>query len=210
MDTRTRLLHAAEHLFAREGIERTQTQAIIQLAEQRNSSALHYHFGSREGLIRAIFERHLEEIEKIRAQRLSDLKRGGKTRDLRSLVEALVLPIASKLATPDGRNYLLIVQQYVTQHGEWIDSMLLPPSLKSLHGWLCAALRKIPKAVAEERIRFAINGMMTALASRVRAADLGHEVALSDQEFVDNLIGMIHGALGHPWPTYGRPRKPKP
>ena len=50
-DAKERLISAAEHLFARHGVHRTQMNEINARAGQRNPSAVHYHFGSREGLL---------------------------------------------------------------------------------------------------------------------------------------------------------------
>ena len=57
-ETRNRLLREAERLFATRGIYRTTTREILDAAEQRNVSALSYHFGSRAGLVDAVCERH--------------------------------------------------------------------------------------------------------------------------------------------------------
>jgi 1-hydroxy-2-naphthoate dioxygenase len=56
--TRARLLRAGERLFAELGIHQVRLREINALAGQRNSSALHYHFGSREGLVEAILSEH--------------------------------------------------------------------------------------------------------------------------------------------------------
>jgi AcrR family transcriptional regulator len=55
-DTKERLLAAGEKLFARDGVHRVTVRELNEVAGQRNASALHYHFGSREGLLRAIVE----------------------------------------------------------------------------------------------------------------------------------------------------------
>ena len=49
--TRMRLIHAAEKLFAEDGLEHVSIRAIILAAEQKNESVLQYHFGSKAGLI---------------------------------------------------------------------------------------------------------------------------------------------------------------
>ncbi len=52
--TKERLLREAERLFARRGLYQVTVREITEAAEQRNVSALSYHFGSREGLLDAI------------------------------------------------------------------------------------------------------------------------------------------------------------
>ena len=90
--TRERLLRAGERLFAERGIDGVRVREINQLAGQRNSSALHYHFGSRDGLLDEIKLSHRTPIEARRIAMLDGLERDGRTDDLRALVETLVLP----------------------------------------------------------------------------------------------------------------------
>ena len=118
-DTRETLLRTAQQMFARDGIHQVPLKRIVETAGQRNASALHYHFGGRDGLLVAITERHDGAIEDERAELLSELARTGRLDDLRALVEALVVPFAHKLATPDGREYLRIVEQLVGLFDLW-------------------------------------------------------------------------------------------
>ncbi len=53
--SRDRILFAAKHLFAKEGYENTSTSAIARLAGT-SESQLVKHFGSKEGLLEAIFD----------------------------------------------------------------------------------------------------------------------------------------------------------
>src|ERR1700730_11733025 len=51
-ETRNQIKAAAQLLFARHGAEGVTVQQIVAAAGQRNNAALHYHFGSKEELIR--------------------------------------------------------------------------------------------------------------------------------------------------------------
>lgn len=197
-DTRTRLLDAAEQLFASEGIARAQMQAITQLAGQRNSSALHYHFGSRDGLLQAVLARHLDDIDILRAQRLAELARRGDSDDLRALVEALVLPLASKLDNRAGHHYLLILQQCIGELGIVVEGEAMPASLAMLYRRLRAALKHLPKAITDERLRFVTSAMVAALAARANTKETAAGTALSSKLFVRNLVTMLYGALAQP------------
>ena len=66
--TRDRLLDAAETLFAKKGFGAVTTRAILRAAGQRNESALHYHFGGRQGLIEALHERRLDQLAGYRGR----------------------------------------------------------------------------------------------------------------------------------------------
>ena len=52
--TRARIVSAAERLFAERGIDATTLAQINRAANQRNRSAVQYHFGNKQGVIHAI------------------------------------------------------------------------------------------------------------------------------------------------------------
>ena len=64
--TREKLIIAAEQLFAERGIQDVSLRQINNAAGQRNASATHYHFGSRDTLVRAIFEFRMTGIDQRR------------------------------------------------------------------------------------------------------------------------------------------------
>ena len=93
-DTRDRLVDAGRTLFSRQGVYSTPLKAVVEAAGQRNPSALHYHFGSRAGLLNAILDSHNSRIE---VERRAMLDAAGDTASLHDLVAAVVLPQARQL-----------------------------------------------------------------------------------------------------------------
>ncbi len=92
MDTRERILDIAEQLFAEQGLGQTSLRAITAAAGV-NLAAVHYHFGSKEALERAIFERRLKPMNEDRLRRLDALE--GKNNGpvpLPDLVYAFIAP----------------------------------------------------------------------------------------------------------------------
>ncbi len=108
LDTREQIIRSAEQLFATHGIDGVSLREINKVAGQRNSSALQYHFGDRNGLLRAVLDKHRAETEPRRHALLDQYESAG-IDDVHALGSALVLPLAAKLADPDGgRAYLQI------------------------------------------------------------------------------------------------------
>ncbi|HAV61566.1 MAG TPA: TetR family transcriptional regulator [Verrucomicrobiales bacterium] len=93
VDTKTQIIETAERLFAGQGFAATSLRNII--AEARvNLAAVHYHFGSKDELIRQVLQRRIEPLNAERL-RLLDLAEadGVKAPDfLERVVEALVGP----------------------------------------------------------------------------------------------------------------------
>ena len=67
--TRDRLLDAAAHEFAEQGVWNASLIEVTRRAGQRNRAALRYHFGTREDVLCAVLERHVEFL----AQREGEL-----------------------------------------------------------------------------------------------------------------------------------------
>lgn len=73
--TRTRLLDAAERLLAAKGFEATSLRDVTSKAKA-NLAAVNYHFGSKDALVRAVFERRLGEVNRRRLELLKGAGRG--------------------------------------------------------------------------------------------------------------------------------------
>ncbi len=92
--TRERLLEAAEQLFAERGIQAVSNRQISEAAGQGNNTAVSYHFGSKEDLVRAILEKHSQRISAIRAGLIDSIRDRG---DLREWVAVAVRSVTEHL-----------------------------------------------------------------------------------------------------------------
>ncbi|MDH6222489.1 AcrR family transcriptional regulator [Streptomyces pseudovenezuelae] len=87
--TKKRILDVAERLFGERGYAATSLRAVT-VAAGANVAAVNYHFGSKEGLLRAVVDRAMGPVNEAR-QRLLDgfLADGGKP-EVADLVEGFV------------------------------------------------------------------------------------------------------------------------
>ena len=100
--TRDRLLDAAETLFASDGFGAVTTRAILRAAGQRNESALHYHFGGRQGLIEALHERRMDQLAGHRGAFIEKLLSRQGPFSVQDLAEIQVQSIASLASRDEG------------------------------------------------------------------------------------------------------------
>jgi AcrR family transcriptional regulator len=100
--TAARLIAAAERLFAEGGEEATSLRAITREARS-NAAAVHYHFGGRDELLRAVLDQHLGPLAERRS-RLLDLAKAnhGEPVPVAALIEAAVRPDLELLAALRG------------------------------------------------------------------------------------------------------------
>jgi AcrR family transcriptional regulator len=94
--TRLALIAAGERLFAERGLHGVSLREIGVAAGQRNNNVTQYHFGSKEGLVRAIFEYRSTIVNERRLQLLEAFGEAGHT-DIRSLIEAFFVPLAEQI-----------------------------------------------------------------------------------------------------------------
>lgn len=97
MDTRLRLIEVAERLFAERGVNGVSLREIGAEADQRNTGAVRYHFGSKAGLVDAVFRHRMEPINERREAVLAALDAEGRGADVRGLAEAFVHPLSEQL-----------------------------------------------------------------------------------------------------------------
>ncbi|MDP7154529.1 MAG: TetR/AcrR family transcriptional regulator, partial [Gammaproteobacteria bacterium] len=106
--TREALLLAGERLIAENGIDAVSLRQINTAAGQRNSSAAHYHFGSKEALVRAIFDYRMERVNRNRQSRLETIcQQSDKQPQPRQLVETLVCPITEEIVNSEGGSFYI-------------------------------------------------------------------------------------------------------
>ncbi len=120
-DARSAIITAAETLFAEQSIEGVSLREIMRLAGQRNTTALQYHFGDRDGLLRALIEKHAAAVAMRREALLDQLEAAPKG-SLRDAAAAFVAPLVAKLTDPDGgREFLQVAAQLVNRAERRID-----------------------------------------------------------------------------------------
>ncbi len=101
--TRERILDAAEKLFAEQGFNGVSTRDITEAAGA-NSAAMHYHFGSKGGVIRELFERRLGPINAER-ERLMEEALADDPPDLSRLLRAFIGPTLTIGDSPGERYF---------------------------------------------------------------------------------------------------------
>lgn len=98
--TRIRLVEAAERLFARRGYDGVTLADIRKAAGQYNSSVIGYYFGTKEGLLLAVFTHRIPSVDSERTALLAELSAGSGRLSTRDALWAIVKPLAGTI----GRN----------------------------------------------------------------------------------------------------------
>jgi len=187
------LLAAAEALYAERGIDGVSLREINAAAGARNASAVQYHFGDRQGLLRAILAKHRPAVESER-HRLLDACEAKDLPDLRELAGALVRPLADLLPVDGGPGYLQVVSDLVNRPRPAIDPPTTDDDTDSISRWREAVEPLlVPEAVVLHRRFAAIRFTHAELARRTR-----DRRGSGDDLFVSDLVDLVTGLLAAP------------
>lgn len=199
-DTRQQLILAAERLFAERGIEGVSLREINLAAKQRNTSAAHYHFGSKEALVEAIFEYRRTEIGRRRDELLDRLESEGRAHDLRALAEVLVRPLAPELQSgEDASRYLEFLAHLFLMTPEKVREILRRHQAAEGR-WgalLVKALPSIPRSLVWTRMFLMARHVVTSLAIyHRRGLETSDEVSL--EAYLSDMIDAVAGYMAAP------------
>lgn len=204
--TRDKLLDAATRLFAERGIDNVSIAEIVRAAGQRNASAVHYHFGNRNEVLRALLAQHVPAIHDRRVE-LIEKARARPAHDVTSAVEAIVRPL-TELAQRGWRERAYL--QIGSELTHWLaradtpDIAELMEQTAGFEAWRLIRDRAqgpLPDDLWDDRQEIAISFIGRAAADRARLLDQeGEHPILSDDRFVANLIAMVVGAMTAPMP----------
>lgn len=201
--TRDALLEHGALLFARHGVSRVTARQLHEAVGARNESALHYHFGSVDGLVTEIVRVHLDAVEERRAPLVAAIVYEERSSELRALVHALAAPMAVDLATPDGRAHLRIVAQL--SHPSLAYELPFRPKDKpagaTVVKWLLDALDWLPEAIRTERLALLRAQLLSGFGLRAQLLDDRRSSgagAAATQLFVENMLDMVVAGLSAP------------
>jgi len=190
------LILAAERLFAERGIANVSLRQINQAANQKNIAAIHYHFGSRERLVRAVLEHRWSRLDRRRSEML---RRTDRMKDLGFYLEAFIIPLSEELAPrPEGNHYLRFITQYDRSEGTYELARRLTPAGVEIYRQIEKLMFYFPDRVRSLRIGYLINMIHSILAKAEEQMARG-EVHYADVHIItSNIIDMLSSALSAP------------
>lgn len=203
---RLRILRAAERLMAAKGIDGVSLREVNRAAGQKNASAIQYHFGGRDPLLVAVLDRH-QQITSPRRNQLLDAWEASGTgahdrNGQRGLAAALVVPVAERLADPDGgRHYLQIANEFYARARSVADLGDNADPAGSMARWHRLVVETMPESEGRYPTRFAaVRLTMGELARRAQDPPRSDDAA-----FADHLTDLVAAVLAAGTHRPGRP-----
>ena len=209
IDTRLRILDAAETLFTEHGFEATTLRQITGAAEV-NLAAVNYHFGSKEELIREVFRRRLTWLNQQRLQQLDRLEADAGGAPLKpSQILEVFFGVALRMAADTkggGRTFMRLLGRTYTKPSEFVRGFLAEEYAAVTARFKAALVKALPGVPGEEilwRFHFMLGAVSYAI-SGTDALRIVAEDALDDSDaeaLYARLMSFMLGGLRAPLPV---------
>jgi len=159
-----RILDAAELLFAEHGIAGVPVRDITEAAGV-NVASVNYYFGSKTELVRSVFLRRLQPIDKHRQELLDKTEResGESPPKLEAVLEALILPIVERGYGKNGNKaFFQLMGRCFTNPDETIEPLIRKHAAPTVRRFDNALMRALP-GIAKEELFWQVVFVMGAL-----------------------------------------------
>jgi len=206
IETQTRILDAAERLFAGAGFEGTSLRAITAEAGV-NLAAVNYHFGSKEALLEAVLKRRIAPVNEDRLKRLDALeaKSGRRPLNPRQVLRAFIEPPFIKMGEwgEAGQSFMQIVGRTYADTNPKTQEMFLRQFGTVLERFTAAFQLALPHLAPKEvrrRLHFVIGGMAHTLVWSNKLCDRSCEGEPAEV-VLEDLIRFATAGLKAPVPV---------
>jgi len=172
-DTKTALLDAAGHLFAERGVAGASLRAITTAADA-NLASVNYHFGSKQGLIRAVLARRLDPLNRRRFQLLERcLSSGEQSLELQDILHAFVEPAITMMHSqePGDREFVQFLGRALADPANDLRSLIVEEFKEVIERFTQALAQALP-SIPPQEIAWRFHFMVGAMAHTVAAGYL--------------------------------------
>lgn len=201
-ETRGRLLDAAEGLFAEQG-HRASLRDITSAAGA-NLASVSYHFGSKEGLLRAVVRRRVDPMNDGRLALLDrfEAEAGGAPLPVERVVEAFVRPALDPDLAPPPSFMQLMAHLHASQEdfAQGFFREVFGPLVLRFLGHLRASLPDVPPHRLHLRLHLLVGAMVHALMSQYSPkVPLPEDLCtpLDPEDLLEELIGFCSVGFRH-------------
>jgi len=170
IETKTRLLDAAETLFMEHGFEATSLRAITAAASV-NLAAVNYHFGSKEELFQAVLTRRLDPMNQARVALLERYESEAAPAPVpcERILAALFIPALALARDPPrgGSNFLRLLGRAYADPAPFIRRFLSQQYAAMIARFKDAFARALPQLPRKElswRLHFIMGALSYTLA----------------------------------------------
>lgn len=203
LDTKERILQAAERLFIERGIEGASLRAITSEAGA-NIAAINYHFGSKDNLVQEVFMKYLYPLELMREEILKEAyeKAGDAPLQVRDLIRAFLVPWFD-FREKHPRVMRIFLRFYGLQSGGGntaFRKMVMETAVSAYSVFRDAVFKALPdtdEMVLKKRINIAASTAASFLVNEwlVKSLETISGITADHEDLIDHLVRMIEDGI---------------
>jgi AcrR family transcriptional regulator len=196
------LIVTAERLFGEHGIDGVSLRQIILRSDQANNSAIQHHFGTKMGLVQAVFEMRQVKLDAARAELLEKLNRKSRV-EARVLLTSLMMPILEIMSETEQESFamfMLRMTHLAERKHPSVRATELLPATNELQRRLRECFPEVPEDAYLVRYRLAVDVFLGGIAERRRLRLGGRFPASRANQFWDDILGITLAVLKAPYP----------
>ena len=164
-NTKERILHAAEDLFAQHGFAGTSLRQVTSRADV-NIAAVNYHFGSKENLVLEVFKHRMDEMSEKRLSALSE-SIARDPADLNGILLAFIQPALALTLDRHGASFVRVLARAYAEKNDGLRNFLSENYGQVLREFAKAIANCLPQLSKEElywRMDFTAGALTYAMA----------------------------------------------
>lgn len=164
-NTKERILHAAEDLFAQHGFAGTSLRQVTSRADV-NIAAVNYHFGSKENLVNEVFKHRMDDMSEKRLSALAKAVENDSS-DLEGILLAFIQPALALTLDRHGASFVRVLARAYAEKNDGLRNFLSENYGQVLREFAKAIARCLPQLSKEElywRMDFTAGALTYAMA----------------------------------------------
>jgi AcrR family transcriptional regulator len=196
------IIVAAERLFGKYGLDGVSLRQIVVAAGQVNPSAVQHHFGSKKGLIQAVYEMRTPAIEAARRLKFDSIKRGDRA-SIEDLLAAFLEPIIEVLPKPQRLLYARFMMRLLplsdSEHPHFSALDMCTPS-NDIMECMLARFPKLAPDIVTTRTRMAVSVFLQGICDERRVRGLVSHAYRTEDIFWDEIFQIALSIFSNPYP----------
>ncbi len=203
--TKEQILDTTEELLAEQGIDGVSLRAITQAAAV-NLASVHYHFGSKEALVKAVFVRRIAAVnrERIILLNAAESEAGDGALTVDRILYAIFAPAIQLSQDPQrGRRFMRLCGRFYAEPADYLETVFKEEFAELVQRMDRAFKRAAPHLAEKElrwRIHFAVGAMVHTMmdSDRIRRWTQGFCDPTHVEETIDAMVRFTSAGMNAP------------
>lgn len=197
-----KLLKAGEKLFGEHGIDAVSLRQIVASAGLKNSYSIQHHFGSKEGLVQAIYDYRAPILEEGCRQRLVLEEQKNPEVPFRGLLAARFLPLLDSFDIKTRKSFMMFLQQVLhrtEKNHPYFRSRVEQPTVNEIRRRMLARIPGIPEEVFNSRGRLATDLFLGAVVEKQRLLEADKKLYAREVSYWDEVLEIMEAIYFVPY-----------